>query len=59
MEYVRTKDVPTRKPPMNESSLLGWLKINLFDTLFSSVLTVLVLIAIFFAVKGQAIERAA
>ena len=52
MAYVRTKDTPTRKPPMNESSLLGWLKINLFDTLFSSVLTVLVLIAIFFAVKS-------
>ena len=52
MAYVRTKDTPTRKPPMNESSLLGWLKINLFDTLFSSVLTVLVLTAIFFAVKA-------
>ncbi|PCI05186.1 MAG: amino acid ABC transporter permease [Hyphomicrobiales bacterium] len=52
MEYVRTKDTPTRKPPLNESSLLGWLKINLFDTLFSSVLTILVLIAIFFAVKS-------
>ncbi|MBL4731310.1 MAG: amino acid ABC transporter permease [Rhizobiaceae bacterium] len=52
MEYVRTKDAPTRKPPLNESSLLGWLKINLFNTLFSSVLTVLVLIAIFFAVKA-------
>ncbi|PCJ83434.1 MAG: amino acid ABC transporter permease [Hyphomicrobiales bacterium] len=52
MSYVKTKDTPTRTPPMNESSLLGWLKFNLFDTLFSSVLTVFVLIAVFFAVQS-------
>ncbi|MBL4786271.1 MAG: amino acid ABC transporter permease [Cohaesibacteraceae bacterium] len=52
MAYVKTKDTPSRTPPLNESSVLGWLKINLFDTLYSSVLTVLVLIAVFFAVKA-------
>ncbi len=52
MAYVKTRETQARTPPLNESSLLGWLKVNLFDTLFSSVLTVLVLIAIFFTVKS-------
>ena len=52
MAYVRTKPSPHREPPLNESTPLGWLKVNLFDTLFSSVLTIFVLIAIFFSLKG-------
>jgi len=52
MAYVKTKNTPARTPPFNENSVLGWLKVNLFDTLFSSVLTVFVLIALFFTVKS-------
>ena len=52
MAYVSTKSTPSRKPPLNESTPLGWLKVNLFDTLFSSVLTIFVLIAIFFSLKA-------
>ena len=52
MAFIKTKETPARTPPLNESSMLGWLKLNMFNTLFSSVLTVLVLIAVFFAVKS-------
>ena len=52
MAYVRTQPSPHREPPLNESTPLGWLKVNLFDSLFSSVLTILVSIAIFFSLKG-------
>ncbi len=52
MAYVKTKSTPARTAPLSENSVLGWLKVNLFDTLYSSVLTVLVLIALFFALKS-------
>lgn len=52
MAFVKTKPSQIRKAPLNESSLIGWLKFNLFASVFSSILTILVLIVIFLTVKS-------
>ncbi len=52
MAFVKTTPSTSRKAPLNESSLLGWLKINLFSSAFNGILTILVLIVIYFTVKA-------
>ncbi len=52
MAFVKTTPTATRKAPLNESTLLGWLKINLFSSTFNSILTIIVLIVIFITVKS-------
>ncbi len=52
MAFVKTNPSMARKAPLNESSLLGWLKINLFASVFNSILTIFVLIVVFLTVKA-------
>ena len=52
MAFVKTTPSISRKAPLNESSLLGWLKVNLFSSVYNSILTILVLIVVFFTVKS-------
>ena len=39
---------PDLPPPPNTTGLVGWLRFNLFNGVFNSVLTVLSMVAIFF-----------
>jgi general L-amino acid transport system permease protein len=46
------KPKPDLPPPPNTTGLVGWLRVNLFNGIFNSVLTVLSIIAIFFLIKA-------
>ena len=52
MAYVRTTPSEARKAPLNESTPLGWLKVNLFSSVLNSILTVFILIIIYLTVKS-------
>jgi general L-amino acid transport system permease protein len=49
---VRTKSTPARPAPLSETTLLGWLKKNLFSSIFNTVLTFVTLFIIYLTVKG-------
>lgn len=52
MAFVKTNPSIVRKAPLNESTLLGWLKVNLFASVFNGILTIFMLIVIFLTVKA-------
>ncbi len=52
MAFVKTTPSMARKAPLSEGTLLGWLRLNLFASVFNSILTVFVLFIIFFTVKA-------
>lgn len=52
MAMVRTKSTPDRPAPLSETTLLGWLKKNLFSSVLNTILTFLTLAIIYITVKG-------
>ncbi|MCY4314810.1 MAG: amino acid ABC transporter permease [Roseovarius sp.] len=44
--YVRTEIIPEREPPASTVGLVGWLRNNLFQNLFNTVLTIISLVVI-------------
>jgi general L-amino acid transport system permease protein len=51
--WVNTKHPsPAQKPPTNETGVIGWLRVNLFGTLFNSLLTFLALVVLYSIVTG-------
>lgn len=43
---------PSRKPPVSETGVLGWLHANLFNSIGNSILTVVTVVVLYFAVTG-------
>jgi len=52
MAMIREKSTPARPAPLSETTLLGWLQKNLFSSVFNTILTIVMLIIIYTAVKG-------
>ena len=52
MAMVREKSTPARPAPLSETTVLGWLKKNLFSSVFNTLLTFITLLIIYTAVKG-------
>lgn len=52
MAIVKVEKTPSRKAPLAESSVLGWMRKNLFSSVFNSILTVFVLGVIYLVIKG-------
>ncbi len=50
--YVRTEMLPEREPPASEVGVIGWMRHNLFDGWFNSVLTLLALFFVFDVLAG-------
>jgi len=49
MKAVKTRALP---PPLSETSVLGWMKKNLFSSVFNSLLTFVTLYIVYMVVKG-------
>ncbi|MEZ4634649.1 MAG: hypothetical protein R2856_06685 [Caldilineaceae bacterium] len=43
---------PAQKPPTSEAGVIGWLRSNLFSSVFNSILTVLSAIALYYIIGG-------
>jgi general L-amino acid transport system permease protein len=43
---------PAQKPPTTETGIIGWLRTNLFSSIFNSILTILSLVLIYYVVTG-------
>jgi len=52
MAMVKTKTTPDRPAPLSETTVLGWLKKNLFSSVLNTILTFVTLVIIYTAVKG-------
>ena len=52
MAIIKTVKTPTVKPPLSETSPLGWMRKHLFGSVFNSLLTIATLYVIYIAVKG-------
>ncbi len=52
MAIVKTEKTPAREPPLSETSLIGWMRANLFSSTFSSILTIISLYIIYITVFG-------
>lgn len=52
MAIVAAKKTPERKPPVSETSIIGWMQKNLFSSVFNSILTILTLYIVYLTVNG-------
>lgn len=52
MAFVKSEKTPDRPAPLSERSVTGWMRKNLFNSWFNSILTVGTLLLIYFTVKG-------
>ncbi len=52
MAMVKTKITPDRLAPLSETTVLGWLKKNLFSSVLNTILTFVTLAIIYTTVKG-------
>lgn len=52
MGIVNSTKTPARPAPLSESSILGWLRINLFSSVANTILTIITLYILFLAVRG-------
>ncbi|MEM1274206.1 MAG: amino acid ABC transporter permease [Pseudomonadota bacterium] len=50
--FVRTEMLPEQAPPALETGIIKWLRENLFSSPVNSILTVVSLVAIYFALSG-------
>lgn len=44
MSYVRSEMLPERAPPASSVGMIGWMRANLFNGIFNSILTILALV---------------
>lgn len=52
MAIIKAEKTPSRLPPVSETSVMGWLQINLFSSVFNTVLTMFTLFIIYLTVSG-------
>jgi len=52
MAIIKAVKTPAAKPPLSETSVIGWIQKNLFSSVFNGLLTVATLFIIYTAVKG-------
>ena len=52
MTVVNYKKTPARAAPLSETTILGWMRLNLFSSVFNSILTIITLYIIYLSVKG-------
>lgn len=52
IHFVRAEMLPEQAPPVSNVGIVGWMRQNLFPSIFHSILTIVSVILIFFAVKG-------
>lgn len=51
--WVNTQHpTPAQKPPASETGVIGWLRANLFSSVFNSILTLLSLVALYYLLAG-------
>lgn len=43
---------PAQKPPVSETGIIGWLRTNLFSSIFNSILTLLSLVLLYYMITG-------
>ncbi len=55
MAIINAEKTPSTKPPLSETSVLGWMQKNLFSSVFNTLLTIATLFIIYTAVKGFAV----
>lgn len=51
MAIVKATKTPDRAAPLSETSIIGWLRTNLFSSAFNSILTIVTLYVIYLTVK--------
>jgi general L-amino acid transport system permease protein len=51
MAIVKATKTPNRAAPISETSIIGWLRKNLFSSIFNSILTIVTLYVIFITVR--------
>lgn len=51
MAVVKATKTPSRSAPLSETSIIGWLRKNLFSSTFNSILTIVTLYVIFITVR--------
>jgi len=52
MAIIKTVKTPARAAPLSETSVIGWMRKNLFSSVFNGLLTIATLYIIYIAVKG-------
>ena len=50
--FVRTEMLPEQEPPASTVGALGWLRANLFSSVFNTILTIISLMFIFYVLSG-------
>ena len=50
--YVRTQFIAPEKPPLSDSSVIGWLRKNLFASVTDSIMTVIAVVALLYYLPG-------
>ena len=52
MAIVTAQPRPSRKAPISEKSVIGWMRLHLFSSVLNSILTIVTLYIIFLTVRG-------
>ncbi len=52
MAIIKAEKTPARAAPLSETSLIGWIRANLFSSTFNSILTIISLYIIYITVFG-------
>jgi general L-amino acid transport system permease protein len=55
MAIIKAVKTPATKPPLSETSVIGWMQKNLFSSVLNSLLTIVTLFIVYTAVKGFAV----
>jgi general L-amino acid transport system permease protein len=55
MAIIKAVKTPATKPPLSETSVIGWIQKNLFSSVLNSLLTIITLFIVYTAVKGFAV----
>jgi general L-amino acid transport system permease protein len=50
--YVRSQFIAPEKPPLSDSSVIGWLRKNLFASITDSIMTVVAVVALLYYLPG-------
>ncbi len=52
MAIVKLEKTPDRAPPLSDKSIVGWMRMHLFSSVFNSLLTVITLYVVYITLKG-------
>ena len=52
MAIIKAVKTPLAPAPLSETSVMGWMKKNLFSSVFNSLLTIVTIYIVYIAVKG-------